>query len=245
MSVFEFIHQESHKLVIWFLGPWISDMMTLSDTLRETARTYLPWVAVSPVLGGICFQFDGIFTGAIIALGAIGVSFTLQIMRFANFAHSEFLTWGAYLTLLIAGFVGAGVPTAGLTFGWQLLLAAALGALGDEHGPVVVEVAGGAVRRAVVRVGGADRGRAGLAPADPARGAAALDADDKHGREQQQRDDVERIGHAQPKADVGQRDAFFLSAAPYNQRVARIQHSVGKIKHHFFHEPQLEYFVLV
>ena len=73
---------------------------------------------------------DGIFTGAIIALGAIGVSFTLQIMRFANFAHSEFLTWGAYLTLLIAGFVGAGVPTAGLTFGWQLLLAAALGALG-------------------------------------------------------------------------------------------------------------------
>ena len=39
---------------------------------------------------------DGILTGAIIALGAIGVSFTLQIMRFANFAHSELLTWGAY-----------------------------------------------------------------------------------------------------------------------------------------------------
>jgi branched-chain amino acid transport system permease protein len=32
---------------------------------------------------------DGILTGAIIALGAIGVSFTLQIMRFANFAHSS------------------------------------------------------------------------------------------------------------------------------------------------------------
>jgi branched-chain amino acid transport system permease protein len=73
---------------------------------------------------------DGIFTGAVIALGAIGVSFTLQIMRFANFAHSEFLTWGAYLTLSIVGLVGAGVPTAGLTFGWQLLLAATLGAIG-------------------------------------------------------------------------------------------------------------------
>ena len=52
------------SLVIWFLGPSIIDMMTLSDTVRETARVYLPWVAVSPVLGVICFQFDGIFTGA-------------------------------------------------------------------------------------------------------------------------------------------------------------------------------------
>jgi MATE family multidrug resistance protein len=52
------------SLVIWFLGPAIIDLMTLSDTVRETARIYLPWVAVSPVLGVICFQFDGIFTGA-------------------------------------------------------------------------------------------------------------------------------------------------------------------------------------
>jgi len=52
------------SLVIWFLGPSIIDVMTLSDTVRETARVYLPWVAVSPVLGVICFQFDGIFTGA-------------------------------------------------------------------------------------------------------------------------------------------------------------------------------------
>ena len=52
------------SLVIWFLGPAIIDMMTLSDAVRDTARSYLPWVAVSPVLGVICFQFDGIFTGA-------------------------------------------------------------------------------------------------------------------------------------------------------------------------------------
>jgi len=52
------------SVVIWFLGPAIIDLMTLSDTVRETARVYLPWVAVSPVLGVICFQFDGIFTGA-------------------------------------------------------------------------------------------------------------------------------------------------------------------------------------
>ena len=50
--------------VIWFFGPALVDMMTLSPEVRETARAYLPWVAVSPVLGVICFQFDGIFTGA-------------------------------------------------------------------------------------------------------------------------------------------------------------------------------------
>lgn len=71
---------------------------------------------------------DGIFTGAIIALGAIGISFTLQIMRFANFAHAEFLTWGAYLTLALVGLTGVGQPLLGLTFGWGLVAAALLGA---------------------------------------------------------------------------------------------------------------------
>lgn len=52
------------SLVIWFLGPSLIDGMTLSPEVRETARIYLPWAAVSPVLGVICFQFDGIFTGA-------------------------------------------------------------------------------------------------------------------------------------------------------------------------------------
>ena len=69
---------------------------------------------------------DGIFTGAIIALGAIGLSLTLQIMRFANFAHAEFMTLGAYLALAISSVIGPGTPTAGLTFGWQLLVAAML-----------------------------------------------------------------------------------------------------------------------
>jgi branched-chain amino acid transport system permease protein len=73
--------------------------------------------------------FDGILTGAIIALGAIGVSFTLQIMRFANFAHSELLTWGAYLALVFVAFAGPGTPTGPLSFGWQLVAAAAFAAV--------------------------------------------------------------------------------------------------------------------
>ena len=61
---------------------------------------------------------DGIFTGAIISLGAIGLSLTLQIMRFANFAHAEFMTIGAYLALAVVTFIGPGTPTLGLSFGW-------------------------------------------------------------------------------------------------------------------------------
>jgi MATE family multidrug resistance protein len=49
---------------IWFAGPAIIDMMTVNPEVRAAARTYLPWAAISPVLGVICFQFDGIFTGA-------------------------------------------------------------------------------------------------------------------------------------------------------------------------------------
>ena len=72
---------------------------------------------------------DGILTGAIIALGAIGVSFTLQIMRFANFAHAELLTWGAYVALVFVAFAGPGTPTGPLSFGWQLIAAAVFAAV--------------------------------------------------------------------------------------------------------------------
>lgn len=71
---------------------------------------------------------DGVLTGAVIALGAIGVSFTMQIMRFANFSHAELLTWGGYLTFVFVGFAGPGTPTGPLSFGWQLLACAVLGA---------------------------------------------------------------------------------------------------------------------
>ena len=72
---------------------------------------------------------DGILTGAIIALGAIGVSFSLQILRFANFAHSELIAWGAYLALAFVGFFGVGAPIGPVSFGWRLILAMLLAGL--------------------------------------------------------------------------------------------------------------------
>jgi branched-chain amino acid transport system permease protein len=65
---------------------------------------------------------DGVFTGAIVALGAIGASLGMQILRFANFSHAELLTCGAYLVLSATSFATAGIPLAPFSFGWQLLL---------------------------------------------------------------------------------------------------------------------------
>jgi branched-chain amino acid transport system permease protein len=52
---------------------------------------------------------DGILSGAIVALGAIGVTFGLAILRFANFSHGELLAVGAYGALLL---LSLGLPLA-------------------------------------------------------------------------------------------------------------------------------------
>ncbi len=44
----------------------------------------------------------GIVLGSIITLGAIGVSLVFGILRFANFAHGDLMTVGAYFALVVA-----------------------------------------------------------------------------------------------------------------------------------------------
>jgi branched-chain amino acid transport system permease protein len=77
------------------------------------------------------FLADGILVGALIGLGAIGVTLTYSILRFANFAHGEFIAWGAYAALTLASLVGFAVgrdiaPLGPFSFGWPLLLAGAI-----------------------------------------------------------------------------------------------------------------------
>ena len=71
---------------------------------------------------------DGLLSGAVIGLGAIGLSFTMKILRFANFSHSELLTWGAYFGLIfftIAASLGNvfDAPIGPLSFGWGMFVA--------------------------------------------------------------------------------------------------------------------------
>jgi branched-chain amino acid transport system permease protein len=70
----------------------------------------------------------GIVLGSIIALGAIGLTLVYGILRFANFAHGDLMTAGAYVSLfLVTGFFPwLGIPDTtfgSLSFGWRMALA--------------------------------------------------------------------------------------------------------------------------
>jgi len=73
---------------------------------------------------------DGLIVGSVVSLGAVGLTLTYSLLRFANFGHGELLTWGAYLTLAFLGLLLAGiemVPIEPFSFGWPLLAALLLG----------------------------------------------------------------------------------------------------------------------
>jgi branched-chain amino acid transport system permease protein len=72
---------------------------------------------------------DGLILGATVSLGAIGLTLTYSILRFANFTHGEFISIGAYVALsALAGFAGilhgsAADHFGALSFGWPLVAA--------------------------------------------------------------------------------------------------------------------------
>ena len=80
------------------------------------------------------FLADGLIMGALVALGAVGVTLTYSILRFANFAHGEFIAWGTYMALTLAGaltfMLGGESGTIGsLSFGWPVVVAGLLAAV--------------------------------------------------------------------------------------------------------------------
>ncbi len=71
---------------------------------------------------------DGLLLGSTIGLGAIGLTITYSILRFANFTHGDMISWGAYFALTVAGLLGgivagAAVPLAPFSFGWTVVVA--------------------------------------------------------------------------------------------------------------------------
>jgi branched-chain amino acid transport system permease protein len=69
---------------------------------------------------------DGLVQGAMIGLGAVGLTLTYAVLRFANFAHGELLTIGAYAALSALWLLTPVLGTARLapfSFGWALPLA--------------------------------------------------------------------------------------------------------------------------
>jgi branched-chain amino acid transport system permease protein len=70
----------------------------------------------------------GIVLGSIIALGAIGLTLVYGILRFANFAHGDLMTAGAYIAFFLVTvlFPWLDIPDTtfgSLSFGWRMALA--------------------------------------------------------------------------------------------------------------------------
>ncbi|MGH2962849.1 MAG: branched-chain amino acid ABC transporter permease [Solirubrobacterales bacterium] len=88
--------------------------LTPAERLRAAANRR-PAVAAAAVLGVIVVVLvaakgfhdvaqtglNGLSLGAIYALGAIGLTLVYAILRLVNFAHGDFLTFGAYMAYLI------------------------------------------------------------------------------------------------------------------------------------------------
>lgn len=52
------------SLIFWVAGPFIIEAMTTNEAVRATAMFYLPYAALTPLVGTLAFQMDGVFIGA-------------------------------------------------------------------------------------------------------------------------------------------------------------------------------------
>lgn len=50
--------------VFWFGGPYLIDVLTTNEAVRQEARVYLIWAALTALVGVMAFQMDGVYIGA-------------------------------------------------------------------------------------------------------------------------------------------------------------------------------------
>lgn len=98
------------------LGPAVIDLMTTAPEVREEARHYLAWAAMTPLIAAVAFQMDGIFIGATWSRDMRNMMlFSLLIYLVAWFALTPlFGNHGLWAALLI--FLGA----RSVTFHWRM-----------------------------------------------------------------------------------------------------------------------------
>ncbi len=111
----------------------------LRERMEERLRSNPAWGA-SAVLAVIFFVLvgayglhdvaqtglNGLSLGVIYALGAVGLTLVYGILRLVNFAHGDFLTFGAYMAFLVN--VTWGAPLVVAVF-WAMLMTALIGLL--------------------------------------------------------------------------------------------------------------------
>src|SRR5215211_1423482 len=118
--------------------------LTPVERLREAANRR-PAAAAAVVLGVIVVVLvasqglhdvaqtglTGLSLGAIYALGAVGLTLVYGILKLVNFAHGDFLTFGAYIAYLVnvtsglplaVGVVVAMIATAGIAVFFEVVM---------------------------------------------------------------------------------------------------------------------------
>ena len=128
--------------------------LALSERFREEMRSR-PWLGAVGVILVIFVALvageglhdvaqtglNGLSLGAIYALGAVGLTLVYGILKLVNFAHGDFLTFGAYMAYLVN--VTWGAPLVVAIF-WAMLMTALLGIFFERllWGPMRAKQAG-------------------------------------------------------------------------------------------------------
>ncbi len=118
---------------------WTPAHTTIAIVVIAAAIGFLPFVKMGLVV-------NGVFLGAIIALGAVGLTLIYGILNFANVAHGDYMTMGAYATLFVVGSLlpRLGIESSGLgpfSFGYSLLIALPIGVAAIVILAIALEVA--------------------------------------------------------------------------------------------------------
>lgn len=90
----------------------------------RVAQAVLAIVFVVLALSEIGLAVNGIFLGSVLALGAVGITLVFGVMRFANIAHGDMMTMGAYVAFfLLVSILPEHTGLGPFTFGFPLLIA--------------------------------------------------------------------------------------------------------------------------
>ncbi len=87
-------------------GPTFIDALTTNPEVREVARTFLIWAALTPLFGVAAFQFDGVFIGATWSddmrnMMLVSLAAFLAVWQFATPFLGNHGLWLALVTFLI------------------------------------------------------------------------------------------------------------------------------------------------
>ena len=117
---------------------WSAGRITALCVVAVVILGFLPIVKMGLVVNGIVL-------GSVIALGAIGLTLVYGILKLGNFAHGDYMAFGAYVAFFVVGGIlpAIGIEGAGLgpfTFGFPVLIALPIAAIVVASGAIALDI---------------------------------------------------------------------------------------------------------